>query len=396
MGAASEAPARVPVNPAVLREARERASLTPNDAIALLNKLLKREGAGAVAAAQLRSWEEGAGKPSLLEAEILAEAYLIPFVALLQTQLPSRSMTDFRLGPGRKSVPLSYDTLEKLHRFSRFYLVAKRVSVGLGLAEDVAVPDVDLADVQDMADIEVTASRLRSSLDVSESAQLSWESDEVALNAWRGSLETAGVFVFELPMAVGECRGASLWEPGGPPAILLNTADTTAAQLFTLMHEAAHLMFAKRGGSVNLCDPSVPTRHREERLANQLAAASLLPRTLLMPQLPHPVPAQNYQEWPRKERDRLRRSLKASNAVIGIRLQQLGIISDAGVKALWRRPSTFPPRGISRPVWQRYRRYLGARTTRLALRGIEAKVVSAAELSRILDIKVKDVEAMLR
>jgi len=394
MAAASEASARVPVNPAVLREARETANLSRQRALGLVNQLLKREDR-VVTDSEFRSWEEGVDQPDVIEAEVLAKAYLVPFVALLQTELSRRNISDFRLGPGGESVPPSYDTLEKLHRFSKFYLVAKRVAAGLGLAEDIAIPDVDVSDVRDAPSIEAVASRLRASLGVSENVQLSWEGDEAALNGWRESLEAAGVFVFALPMAVSECRGASLWEPGGPPAILLNTADSAPARMFTLMHEAGHLMFAKRGGSINLCDPSGPPRQREEQLANRVAGAALLPRSLVLPQVPEPVPAQDYSLWPRRERDRLRRSLKASNAVIGIRLQQLGVVADAGVRAFWRRPSSFVPHPPSRPVWQRYRHYLGARTTGLAARAIETKAVSAAELCRILDIKVKDVEAML-
>jgi len=395
MASIPETPARISVNPTVLRQARSGLNLDFDEAVALLNNLLRREDEEPVSTADVRSWEDGTQQPTLVQAETLAAAYLVPFVALFQTELPPPNMTDFRSGPGSRAVPLSYDTFEKFNRLSRFYLVAKHVSVGLGLIEDVAVPSVELREVRQAEDMEVIASRVRASLDISDDLQLSWESDEEALDAWRQRLEAVGIFVFALPIAVAECRGASMWEPGGPPAVLLNSADGTTAQLFTLMHEHAHLILAKQEGAINLCDPSVAARSREEQLANRFAAASLLPRPLVFRLLPDPVPSQNYSDWPQSERIRLRRSLRVSNAAIGIRLQQLGIVADAGLQTFWRRPSTFIPHGVSRPVWQRYRRYLGLHTTRLARRAIDLKIMSPTEISRILDIKVKDVEAMV-
>ncbi len=389
----TEAPAQIPVSPSVLREARRRATLGIEQAVNAVNKLLKRDREQEVDAQDLEAWEDGQSRPTVAQAEALARAYLVPFVALFQRELPPLAVTDFRLGPGGRAAPLSYETREKLNRLQRFYAAAKRITAELGIAEDVSIQDARLDDVVTSHDIEGLALRVRSALQVSDESQLSWEGEDAALDAWREGIEGTGVFVFALPMAVDECRGASLWEAGGPPAILRNTADLTAAQLFTLIHEYAHLMFAKTGRDLTLCDPSTPAQHTEERIADRLAAATLLPRTLVERHLPATIPSANYSLWPPSERRRLSRELKVSQSAIGIRLRELGFVRYAG-SSFWRRPSTFM-RGRRRPAWQQYRRYLGVRTTVLARRAIEADVISSSELSRILDMKVKDVEALV-
>ena len=117
-----------------------------------------------------------------------------------------------------------------------------------------------------------------------------------------------------------------------------------------------------------------------------------MPRTVIERVLPRPVP-RTYSLWDRKDWQRLRRALNVSQAAIAIRLEQLGIIAGVGPQSFWRKPR--PPRPKKRPVWQRYRRYLGRRATRLGREAVERDAITTTELSRILDIKVRDVEAML-
>lgn len=396
MTMAEEAPARVPVTPSVLREARVRVRLEPERATEIINKLLVRYDESAISAREVQAWEQGVVQPTVAQAEALARAYLLSFITLFQAELPPPNVADFRRGPKGRVAPMSYETCEKLNLFSRLCLAARRAWQGLGLAEeDVHVPRVDIRQLRGREDIEELASEIRVSLGISDIVQLSWTSDGDALREWRGRLEGSGVSVLTLPMNVEECRGASLWEPGGPPAILVNTADETTAQLFTLAHEYAHLMFGRHRGAFNVCDPSHRARSREEQLANQFAAAALMPRTLILSRVPDPVPGADYSEWPRRDRRRLRDSLKVSSAAIGIRLRELGLISDAGPHSFWRKPSRFTPRGVRRPDWLRYRSFMGPRAMELVREAVSSKAMSATEVARILDLKVGDVEEML-
>jgi len=389
----AEAPAQLPISPLLLRQARQRANLDLAEAAQRVSKLLKRERDEPVREEELRSWEQGDRQPSLAEAEALARAYFIPFVVLFDRELPPANITDFRRGPGGRRTPLSYETLEKMNRFAaRLYLLAKRISAELGITEVVSVPVARLEDFRSAEDIEALAASVRSQLGVSDDEQISWRGDAEAFNAWRNSVEGTGVFVFSLSMSVLECRGASIWEAAGPPAVLVNSSDSATAQLFTLMHEFAHLMFSGREQNLTLCDPSGLTEAGEEWAANRFASAVLMPRSLVQGLVTRPVPS-TFSQWPVSMKQHLRRSLNVSQAAIAIRLVELGIIGDAGRQTFWRRPGR--PKVKNRPVWQRYRRYIGERAVGLVRQAVAADLVSPTDLSRILDVKVKDIEAML-
>jgi len=391
MGATADEPARLRVNPEVVRAAREQANLGLEEAAVYLSKLLKREHGEPVQVDHLLSWETGTQLPTELQAEALARVYLVPFVSLFRETPPHPAIRDFRLGARGKIRPLSYETVEELSRFSQLYALAKKVSSALGTLEDVSIPERALSSIERPEDVEGIARDVRGWLGITYEEQTAWPNEAEALARWTEKLEAVGIFVLQLPMPVEECRGASKWERGGPPAILLSTADTSAGRLFTLVHEFAHLVF-KTGDKTIVCEPIGLPGPREDKFANRFAGAALVPRDLLTPLLPPRIPSQTYRLWPESDRQRLRRVLKVSHAVIGIRLVELGIVADAGYE--WR-PSRRPMGGPSRPVWERFRRYLGARSVALARQAVSTERITAAEVSRILDIKVTDAEAIV-
>ncbi len=385
-------PARVQINPQVAQAAREQANLDVEEAASRLNKLLKRDRVEPASPSDLLAWESGASRPTEVQADLLARVYLVPFVQLFQDKPPSPGITDFRLGSTAKTAPLSYDTLEELARFSRLYAVAKRVSVATGTVEDVSIPRRARGTISDVQEMDLLGEQLRSALGITNEVQESWRNDQQALSTWRERIEGMGAFVFRLPMSPDECRGASRWELGGPPAILLNSIDAVSAQLFSLLHEFAHFVLESTR-STAVCDPPRFIGQGEERLANRFAGAALVPRDLLTDHLPARSPDHDYALWPADVRNQLRSVLRVSHAVIGIRLQQLGIVTDSGYQRFMRSRSG-PVRGKSRPVWERYRRYVGGRATKLLRAAIESEAITATEIAILLDIKVRDVESL--
>jgi Zn-dependent peptidase ImmA (M78 family) len=391
----AETSLHVAINPSLLPIARTRVQLDVDQARDIINRHLKEDRDEPINASEIQAWEAGKS-PTLIQAEAIAKTYLIPFAALFQEKLPPPGVVEFRLGPQGQRYSLSYDTLQRLERFSRLYLAAKSTTSAVGAAEDVAVPVARLDDVRSARDVETLASQFRDTLDVSNELQASWKRDEEALSAWRQALERLGIFVFVQSLPVYECRGASRWEPSGPPAILINSADLVAAQIFTLMHEFVHLAFSRQSRPETiLCDPSSASGLHEETVANKVAAAILIPKSLLQTYLPSVTPDSRYRYWPHRDRASLKQALNVSHAVIGIRLKHLGIVADAGVpQSFWRK---VPPkiRGKSRPVWQRYRRYLGAKATGVMKEAVERDVITVADLSRMLGIKAADVGRLL-
>jgi len=389
----TESPAVVEVNPAVLKAARANAHLGASQAVAILNKLLGRFKQPLVDEARLLSWERGSA-PTLEEAEALARTYLLPFAALFQDEFRQPQLTDFRMGPQGQRYSLSYETMVALDRFSRFYLAAKAITSALGMSEDARVLSGNPAAIRDQQDVEEFASATRGHLGVSDEHQTSWRTDEAALAGWQEAVEASGVFVFAYPLPVSELRGASRWELAGPPAILLNNVDVVPARIFTIIHEYAHLAFSPEHDHTILCDPSSSGGQHEERVANRIAAAVLVPRSILLESVPTSIPSLDYRLWPDRDKRRLRKATNASQAVIGIRLKDLGIVEDAGIsKSFWR--SQTPMRGRKRATAVRYRDYLGKRTLLYARRALDADLLSVGQLCRALGLKADDVLKLL-
>ncbi len=70
-------------------------------------------------------------------------------------------------------------------------------------------------------------------------------------------------------------RGFSI-STGAVPVIVVNALDWPRGQVFTLLHEFAHLML-RQGGLCNLLEPDSPGGRRVEAWCNATAAATLIP-----------------------------------------------------------------------------------------------------------------------
>lgn len=386
-------PRKLDIAPGVLKEARERVGLSRAGAWEKANDALKAASDPPMPPDHLAVLEAGGDRPTLAEVEALALTYLVPFTAFFGT-LPERPVHDFRLAADAEESALSYDTWRRLSTFDGYYELARELIGALGESESgLAIPKAALPPSTSADAIEPPGERMRAALGITDTIQQSWSDEEAARLDVQERIEATGVFVFSLSLPLGECRGASRWDAGGPPAILLNTADSPAAQLFTLAHEYAHLMFAPPSPRPTaICDPAKRGAD-EERIANRVAAAALVPRSLLERVLPPARPEGAYRDWPSPMKRDIQQAFKVSHDVIGIRLRHLGIASAVRVtKGFWRQPAPGFGRG-SRTRAERYRRAFGGKGVDLARRALEAERVSPVEIAKLLDAKVADVES---
>lgn len=127
--------------------------------------------------------------------------------------------------------------------------------------------------------VETQARAVRKTLGISLDDQLGWKSDDVALKRWREALEALGIFVFKAPFKQKDISGFCLLDPDFP-LIYLNNSATKTRQIFSLLHELAHLLLNVSG--ISKFETSYVSRlpaaeRRIEQFCNKIAAEILIP-----------------------------------------------------------------------------------------------------------------------
>lgn len=178
---------------------------------------------------------------------------------------------------------------------------------------------------------EAVAQRLRETLSLSTEVRRQMPTWTDALRQLIAKAEDAGVMVMvssvvgsnsHRKLDVGEFRGFALAD-GLAPLVFLNGADSKAAQMFTLVHELAHVWL----GATGVSDAQVGQvpEHQTERWCNQAAAELLMPMAELRAVYDRDAPIPD-------EIQRLAREFKVSTLVALRRLFDSGYISQT---ALW-------------------------------------------------------------
>ena len=322
---ARTATARVEVRPALLRWARERASVEPAD----LARRFPR----------LAEWESEEVCPTRKQLERFAKATRTPLDYLLLSEPPVERVPipDFRTGGNRRNdlpSPDLLDTVQLCRQRQEWYREFAR-SQG-----DQPLSLVGSAKLN--SDIEATAAVIRTALGFDlEDRRKTWTD---ALRHLIQQAEALGILVM-VSGVVGnnnyrrldadEFRGFALADDLAP-LVFINGADSKAAQMFTLAHELAHLWLGLTALS-DVGPVTVPT-HDVEHWCSQVAAELLVPLAVLRAEY---EPGGDL----RRALDRLARRFKVSTLVI------LRRIHDA--------------RGLTRDqLWQAYQQelqWLGAK-----------------------------------
>ena len=263
---------RAYISPALLTWARQRAGLTPEQAA-------RRVG---VAAGKLAAWEMGEARPTLRQAETLAQKLYVPFGYLYLSQIPQMDLDlpDLRMADGRPVSNPSPEFEEVLNN-----ALAKQEWFKEYRQEEGAAPLPFIGRFSLTASFREVASDLADTMQVAEIRPAA-DQRETFLQSLINQAEQIGVLVLRSsivgenthrPLKVAEFRGFALSDPLAP-LIFLNGSDARAAQSFTLMHELAHLWLGESGVS-NLeyrqdeADPFNPV----ERFCYRVAAAALAP-----------------------------------------------------------------------------------------------------------------------
>lgn len=260
---------RVAVAPGLLRWAVERAGWD--------DETIDRR------APKLEEWAAG-GKPTLKQLEKFARDTHTPLGLLFLAEPPEEEVPipDLRMFGNARVARPSADMLDTI------YLCQNRQQWYRSYAVDHGLLPLDFVGSSTTDDPpSLVADRIRNMLnfDVADRAMFSnWED---ALRRLIDQIEAIGVLVM-VSGIVGsnthraldpqEFRGFALTDPIAP-LIFVNGADTKAAQIFTIIHELAHIWL----GESALSDAAMKARrgHETELWCNRVAAEVLVPQTLL-------------------------------------------------------------------------------------------------------------------
>ncbi len=262
----------IPVNPEILRWARESAGLTLEGVVSKINR--KR-----VTIEVIQSWEEGTDYPNYKQLERLAyDIYKRPLAIFFFPEPPAESTPDhsFRTLPEQE--------IENLPPRIR-YLLRKAKALQLNISElyeDINPSEQKIInDIRIQIDTPVTdiASQVREYLSVDLNQQFSFQDSEQAFKIWRENLEGKGVFIFKDAFKEDSYSGFCLYDQVFP-VIYVNNSKPFTRQTFTLFHELAHLLFQTGGVDTNL-DRYINYLSNDERrieiLCNEFAGEFLVP-----------------------------------------------------------------------------------------------------------------------
>jgi len=252
------------INPSILTWARERAGFAVPEIASKLK--VKPE--------QLLQWEEGTKKPTFKQAQNFAHRTHIPFGYLYLEQPPEEEV----LLPDLRTIgdhPLNQYSLE-LKDTLRMTLERQEWYREYGLLNEH--PPLTWVGSQTLGDFNDALATLNELLNGHEKRPRNFEDYYTLL---RKKIETLGVLIMRnsvvgnnthRPLDRNEFRGFAISD-NRAPVIFINASDTPQAQIFTLLHEFAHLLLGESG--VSDLAPNNP--HSVEKFCNKLAAEFLVP-----------------------------------------------------------------------------------------------------------------------
>lgn len=270
-------------------------------------------------------WLSETKQPTIKQLENFARSVNLPFGFLFMEQLPKEEIPFpvFRgeAGEGDHFDLNVYDTVNIVQQRQDWledYLIDNEIEPCSFVGE--ATLRTPIAEAVD---------RLRAMLGLAPLWALGVTDSRAAVTKLTERLEATGVFVAfngvvgnntRRVLAVSECRGFALVNKIAP-YIFVNSGDAHTAQLFTLMHEAAHLMLGISAGHAN-GEQERMLHDSAEDWCDAVAAEFLVPAAELAPMWEQGVKA-------------CAKQFKVSEIVIARRARALSLMSAADYKDFW-------------------------------------------------------------
>ena len=225
------------------------------------------------------------GSPALrhrhMQLEKLAyELYKRPLAIFFLPSPPSelRPEAEFRALPDADLRRLSRDTVFLIRRARAYQASLQELFGGRSPNAEPIWKRVNLETSKSIAD---QAAAVRTALGVPPIGAIEWGASDGddALKLWRKAVEAGGVFVFKDTFKQREISGFCLADPE-LPVVMINNSTTKTRQIFSLLHELAHVLTNRRAISTFDDAPLArlaPSEQEIERFCNRIAAEILVP-----------------------------------------------------------------------------------------------------------------------
>jgi Zn-dependent peptidase ImmA (M78 family)/transcriptional regulator with XRE-family HTH domain len=258
------------ITPNVLKWARESARMTEETAAAKVSITVER----------LQKWEEGTDQPTIRQAQTLAKAYKRPFALFFLPEIPRdfQPLQDFRKKGAKELTTSSIFIIREIQQ--------KQAWISDVYAEnnENKLPFIGRFTINSNP-IDVANDILKTF----EINPLNYKTENPIIE-WIDAAESNGIFVSRtsfihsrLKLDSDELQGFAISDSYAP-FVFVNSDDWNAPQLFTLVHEIAHVWISETGIS-NDIKPDIDNKnnfHPVELFCNEVAANALIPREIIL------------------------------------------------------------------------------------------------------------------
>ncbi len=387
------------IKPALLVWTRNRAKVTVADAAKAAN----------VTAGNIEAWEAGDTAPSLNQLRCLAAKYHFPLAVFYLPEPPAdfAPLRDFR------RLPDSGDPSITANLAFHIRAAYERREVALELQDDLREEPRGFwlkAKLGD--DPEALGIAIRNFLGVDDKAQKKAARAGRVFDFWRRKLEENDVMVFVISgphnsVELEEMRGFAIAKETLPVVVVNGRDYSPGGKCFTLLHELTHIILGESAiSNGNSGNPGTTAEEqRIERFCDQVAAAALMPRGLVL-SFPK-VAAAGERKWSDDDLRIIAQDIGVSREALLLRFvtlkratwdfyntQRARFLDEyrqaAAEKALGEKKAVTIKRSVMLMSWN------GRGYTRLVLRSYYDQRITLNDVSSYLGAKVKHIPALER
>jgi len=303
------------ITPSVLQWARKSARVSEEVAASKVSITVEK----------LKEWESGASQPTIRQAQTLAKSYKRPFSLFFLPEIPNdfQPLQDYRKSNAKVLGTASVFIIREMQQKQSWISEVNKEN------DEVKLPFVGKYSIGDNP--QKVAKDILETLEINPS---NYEAEN-PIKEWINKAESKGIFISrtsfihsKLTLDSEELQGFAIADPYAP-FVFINSDDWNAPQLFTLVHELAHIWIAETGIS-NDIEPGIKSAdrfHPVELFCNEVAANALIPSDVIMSLKPDAITNA-------KQVFKESRKLGVSSFAFLVRALNLNLISHAQYKSV--------------------------------------------------------------